>query len=132
MILIPIIALGVGVLLGFLFFTTAPPAITSYIGICVIAGLDSVFGGSRSAIEGKFKPDVFATGFISNILIALFMTLLGDKIGVPLFFVAAIVLGTRIFTNLSLIRRIALTRWADGRQRKKIESEITAQPQSTP
>lgn len=126
MILIPIVALLVGVLLGFLFASPMTPLLGTYLGMAVIAGLDSVTGGSRSALEGKFQTDVFVTGFIANILIAFFLAWLGDKIGVNLFLVAAIVLGSRIFTNLSLMRRYALTRWHDSRQRRKLEAEAAA------
>lgn len=35
-----------------------------------LAGLDAVFGGWRSAVEGKFQTDAFLSGFIADVLIA--------------------------------------------------------------
>ena len=97
-------------------------------GVAVVAGLDSVCGGSRSALEGKFRTDVFVTGFVSNIVVSIALLWLGDRIGVSLFLVIAIVMGTRIFNNLSVMRRIALTLISDARQKAKAREELAAQP----
>lgn len=95
-----------------------PGAPGQYIAIACLAGLDTILGGIRSGLEGKFYNDVFITGFVSNIGIAFFLSWLGDQIGVNLFLAAALVLGARIFTNLSLIRRFILTKYQDARQRR--------------
>lgn len=95
-----------------------PGAPGQYIAIACLAGLDTILGGIRSGLEGKFYNDVFVTGFVSNIFIAFFLSWLGDQIGVNLFLAAALVLGARIFTNLSLIRRFLLTKYQDARQRR--------------
>ena len=126
MILIPIVALVVGVIIGALLkFDTSGWSV--YMGVGVIAGLDSVCGGSRSALEGKFRTDVFVTGFLSNILLSAGMLWLGERIGVSLFLVVAIVLGARIFNNLSVMRRMALTMVSDARQRSRKREELATQ-----
>ncbi len=94
-----------------------------YIAVACLAGLDTVCGGIRSGLEGKFHNDVFITGFISNSLIAFFISWLGDQIGINLFLAAALVLGSRIYTNLSLIRRFALSKWQDARERARIQRQ---------
>ena len=127
MIFIPILALIVGVILGIVIKVPMPSWLTIYLGVATVAGLDSVFGGIRSAIEAKFRADVFMTGFFANVLIAFALTFLGDKIGVNIRLVTILVMGTRIFTNLSLIRRQILTKWHDEREKKKMEAEIRAQ-----
>ncbi len=95
-----------------------------YLAVGCLAGLDTVLGGVRSGLEGKFHTDVFLTGFVSNIVIAFFLAWLGDKIGVNLSLAVALVLGARIFTNLSLIRRFLLTKWQDARERKRLQQEL--------
>lgn len=127
MILIPILALIVGVLVGWLLKVPAGP-VGPFLGVSVLAGLDSIFGGCRSAIEGKFRSDVFVTGFFSNIIIAAGLLWLGGLISVNLFLVVALVLGTRIFNNLSIMRRMALTYFGDLRAKKKRDE---ATPQGT-
>ena len=95
-----------------------------YLAVGCLAGLDTVLGGVRSGLEGKFHTDVFLTGFVSNIVIAFFLAWLGDKIGVNLSLAVALVLGAMIFTNLSLIRRFLLTKWQDARERKRLQQEL--------
>ena len=130
MIFLPIIALLIGVLLPQFF--GLPPIATiggQYLAVACLAGLDSVCGGIRAGLEGKFHNDVFATGFVSNTVIAFFLAWLGDKIGINLVLAAIVVLGWRVFTNLSLIRRHALTRWQDRLQRikfRKTEQQTNA------
>lgn len=102
-----------------------------YIGVACLAGLDTICGGVRSGLEGKFTNEVFITGFISNVIISFFLAWLGDRIGLDLFLAVALVLGARIFTNLSLIRRYLLTKWQDARERKRLQ-EAAAKAQAAP
>jgi small basic protein len=105
-----------------------------YLAVAVLAGLDSVLGGIRSGMEGKFRNDVFVTGFVSNILIAFFLAWLGDRIFINLFLVIGLIFGTRIFNNLSLIRRYLLTRWQDAHERRRLQalSDQAAQQSDPP
>lgn len=122
MILIPLVALILGLLLGALVVKDAVPVQAApYLGVAILASLDSVSGGIRSQLDGKFQADIFITGFLANIGAAMFLTWLGDNIGIGLVQAAAVVFGIRIFTNLSLIRRIMLTRIADNKRRKLSE-----------
>lgn len=130
MIFLPIVALLIGVLLP-QFFGLPPVAgfEAQYLAVACLAGLDSVCGGVRAGLEGKFHNDVFVTGFVSNTVIAFFLAWLGDRIGINLVLAAVVVLGWRVFTNLSLIRRHALTRWQDRLQRikfRKTEQQTNA------
>jgi small basic protein len=120
--LIPLLALVVGILIGIRTAFPVSGEIGQYIGVGVLAGIDSVFGGWRAALEGKFQNDVFITGFVSNVLIASMLAALGDYIGINLFLAASLVLGWRIFNNLSMIRRHAINNWQDARARRKSET----------
>ena len=72
---------------------------------------DSVFGGIRAGLDGKFKNDIFLSGFVVNMVLAVALAFLGDQIGVQDLYLAAVVtLGGRIFLNLSVIRRQLLER----------------------
>ncbi len=119
MILIPILAMIVGLILGALVSAQVPLAWAPYMSVAVLAGLDSICGGSRSYLEGKFNQDIFVSGFLFNILIAVFFVWLGVGIGLNLMLAAALVFGMRIFTNLSLIRRLFLTKIAEKKRRNE-------------
>ena len=133
MILLPVVFLLLGILIPFaLHLQPFQGDWVRYVGIACLAGLDTVCGGIRTGLEGKFHNDVFLTGFFSNVLIAFFLAWLGDQIGVNLYLVAALVLGTRIFTNLSLIRRFLLTKWQDERERRRLQRQSTVTSTTNP
>jgi small basic protein len=106
----------VGFLLGFaltfsVFQDGIPFAIAQYQSLALLAGLDSVFGGIRAGAERRFRSDVFLTGFLVNMLLAVLLVAMGELIGVDGLHLAAVVtLGGRIFLNLSVIRRHYLER----------------------
>lgn len=125
--LIPLVVLLIAVVVASQFVQPEEGVYAQYIAVACLAGLDTVCGGVRSGLEGKFHNDVFVTGFISNVLIAFFISWLGDQIGINLFLAAALVLGSRIYTNLSLIRRYALTKWQDSRERARIQKQSQSQ-----
>jgi small basic protein len=119
----PIVALLVGLFLGVLMkIPPVPGWVGQYLAVMCLAGIDTVCGGARSILEDKFRNDVFLSGFVSNVAIAFFLAWLGDKIYINLFLAVALVLGTRIYTNLSLIRRFLMTRIEDARKRKERQS----------
>lgn len=126
--LFPLIAFLAGMALAFKVVPPISGLASIYIAVGCLAGMDTVFGGIRSGLEGKYHNDVFVTGFISNILIASFLAWLGDRIYINLYLAVALVLGQRIFTNLSLIRRYLLTKWQDARERERLQ--LLAQKQA--
>ncbi len=121
MILIPIMFLVVGVLIGVLLGKPLEGEFGIYVAVACLAGLDTICGGVRSNLEGKFDGPIMLTGFIPNILIAYALSWLGNKIGADIFLVCAFIFGMRIFTNLSVIRRILLTKWQDRKARREQE-----------
>jgi small basic protein len=131
-ILLPLLALVIGiVVVPLLGIMPLKGEWARYIAVASIAGVDTVLGGIRAGLEGKFRNDVFFTGFLANVTIAFFIAWLGDRLGIDMYLVAAIVLGSRIFTNLSLIRRWLLTKWQDSRERARREREQASAAAST-
>ena len=106
-------ALGFGVV----YFSNVPFPLAGgqYLSLAALAGLDSLIGGLRAGTEGKYKSNVFISGFLANTLLAAFLAWLGEKLGQPLALAAVVALGGRIFVNLSIIRR----HWLEGRGETK-------------
>lgn len=127
MIFVPLLALVAGVVAAKFLARPVEGDLGLYLAIACVAGFDTICGGIRSGLEGKFHNDVFVTGFVSNILIAFFLAWLGDQIGINLFLAAVLVMGTRIFTNLSLIRRYMLTKWTDNSEKRKAAKQPAGQ-----
>ena len=118
---VPAIALVVGIVVGWLINAPVNGPLANYLALCCLAAMDTIFGGTISCLENKFYADVFVTGFISNVLIAFSLAWIGDRIGLDLFLAIAVILGGRIFTNLSVIRRHLLARWQESRERKRVQ-----------
>ena len=132
MILVPILFFAIGVVLamtlqlhGFNVHLYGVGA--RYMSVACLAGLDTVLGGIRSGYEGKFQNDVFITGFVTNSLIAFAIAKLGDQIGIDMFIVVALVMGMRIFNNLSVIRRYLLQSYVDMVSRLKRKKQEEAE-----
>ena len=73
-----------------------------------MAALDTVFGGIRSSMEGKYDNFVFITGFFTNAVMAAFVCYSGLLMGIDLYMVGILIFGMRIFNNLAAIRHLFL------------------------
>lgn len=109
------------ILLGFLFGYNLeiPYTFTEYIAVAILAFLDSLFGGIASNMQNKFNMPIFVSGFFLNAIIAMFLVYLGQKLNVDIYLAAVIVFTTRLFTNLSIMRRIAIENIENNRKHKK-------------
>ena len=105
MILVAII-LGcvIGALIG-LFAPMVSYTYSGYLAIAIIAALDSVFGGILATLKKNFNLTIFITGFFGNAILAILLTILGQKLNVDIYLAAIVVFVGRIFTNLAIIRR---------------------------
>lgn len=107
--------------LGFIFGSNLeiPYTFTEYIAVAILAFLDSLFGGISSNMQKKFSMAIFISGFFLNALIAMFLVYLGQKLNVDIYLAAVIVFTTRLFTNLSIIRRIVIENMEKKRLKRK-------------
>ena len=100
-----------------------PGQYSLYAAAGLLAALDSALGGLRARVKGEFRLGVFLSGTVGNAAIAVFLTWLGDKLGIPLYLAAVVVFGTRMFQNFAEIRRELLT----SRQKSaKIDQDIVS------
>jgi len=104
--MLPILGLIIGIILGLVLKIPVPPAYVRYLGIAVLAALDSSFGGLRASLEKTFEDRLFVTGFFTNTLMAAFIVYVGDQLGISELYLAVVVaFGVRLFRNLGIIRR---------------------------
>ena len=122
------IAILIGCILGALIGMNAPMisyTYSSYLAIAIIAALDSVFGGITSVIKKNFDLKIFVTGFFGNAILAILLTILGQKLNVDIYLAAIVVFVGRMFTNLAIIRRyyvdIMMKKVEEKRNEKKVE-----------
>lgn len=125
--LLPILALGI----GFLIFwvptqnVQANEVIARYTAVAILAGLDTILGGLRASMQGKFDSAVFISGFFVNVLLAAGLLWLGEyfalqtgvgegKISVMLI-AAVVIFSGRILNNLAALRRLMIERFREKR-----------------
>ncbi len=116
--MIILVCVLIGLSLGLLFPYHIPSDVTQYIAIIILALLDSVFGAMTAHTQKNFALNTFITGIISNALLAILLTYIGNKLNVDLYLVTLLVFGTRMFTNLSAIRRFYLPKITEKFKKK--------------
>ena len=115
--LVMIIACVLGVIVGL----NAPMisyTYSSYLAIAIIAALDSVFGGVASVINKKFDMKIFISGVFGNAILAILLTVLGEKLNIDIYLAAIVVFVGRMFNNLGIIRRYYVEKWTENVKNK--------------
>ena len=100
---------------------------SSYLAIAIIAALDSVFGGIASVINKRFDIKIFISGFFGNAILAILLTMLGEKLNVDIYLAAIVVFVWRMFMNLGTIRRYYVEKWTekiDNKDTDNIEKNV--------
>ena len=121
------IAILIGCILGALIGMNAPMisyTYSSYLAIAIIAALDSVFGGITSVINKNFNLKIFATGFFGNAILAILLTILGQKLNVDIYLAAIVVFVGRMFVNLAIIRRYYVDKWSEKYFKKEKKEKV--------
>ena len=100
-----------------------------YTAVAVLAGLDTVLGGVRARITEEFDDIVFVSGFFVNVLLAMGLVWLGERLGLEagagderisaMMIAAVVVFSLRIFNNLAALRRILIERIEAGAARRR-------------
>lgn len=105
--MVAIIGLIIGILIGVFAQPSIPVELQPYLPIMVVAAFDALVGAARNYFERNFSDRAFIVSIISNVVIAALLVLLGNQMGVgsQLTTAVLVVLGIRIFSNATAIRR---------------------------
>ena len=124
------IAILIGCILGAVIGLNAPMVsytYSSYLAIAIIAALDSVFGGVTSVIKKNFDLKIFVSGFFGNGILAILLTILGQKLNVYIYLAAIVVFVGRMFLNFAIIRRYYVDKWSEMIKNRKHEENKNAE-----
>ncbi len=114
-----VLAVLVGIFLGIFIPYNLSSSMVSYLAVALIAALDSVMGGLLANINKKFNISVFMIGLISNAIFGIFLTFIGNLLGMNLSFAVLIVFGVRMFNNMAAIRRRTIDKYFERRTVEK-------------
>lgn len=107
-----LIGILIGLIIGLALNLSIPIELIKYTAVIIVGILDSLLGAIKAEItEKKYDPGIFLSGFLVNILLALGITFLGEKLGLELYLAATVAFTLRIFSNVSIIRRSLLARY---------------------
>ena len=104
---------------------------SSYLAIAIIAALDSVFGGVASVINKRFDMKIFISGFFGNAILAILLTVLGEKLNIDIYLAAIVVFVGRMFNNLGTIRRYYVEKWTEN-MKKRTEKKMQKSQEKMP
>jgi small basic protein len=104
-VLLPLLGLLIGILAGLVLQVNVGFEFSRYTAVAILAALDSVVGAVRAELDGVYDNRIFISGFVTNAVVAVILTFIGDRLGLDLYLVALITFGLRIFNNVALIRR---------------------------
>ena len=100
------VGIVLGILVGVYSNLQIPLELTKYSAVIIMGLLDALFGAIRAeTTNDKFNGYIFVSGLIFNIILSIFITILGEKLGLDLYLAAAFVFTFRIFTNVGVTRR---------------------------
>ena len=104
-----VLSVLLGVLIGALLPWSIPAQYSIYAAVMLLAALDAAAGGINARLHHKFRGSLFVSGALGNGLIAVFLTYMGERIGISLYLAAVVAFGTRLFQDFGEIRRELLT-----------------------
>lgn len=102
--LILIISCIIGIIAG-LISPIIPYSYSKYTAVAIMAALDSVIGGISGISQNKFDIKVFISGFFTNSIVAILLTMFGESLDIDIFLAAIFVFVFRIFNNIGIVRR---------------------------
>ena len=115
-----LVGILLGVLIGFEVQYSIPLAYTKYTAVVLIGILDALFGAIRAeTTKDQYNAWIFITGLIFNIILAIVITYLGEKLGLDLYLAATVVFTFRIFSNVGISRRALLQNFIDKKKKKQ-------------
>jgi len=101
------IGILVGIIIGLNISYTIPIEYIKYSAVLIIGILNSLFGALKASLtkDEDYNQTSFLTGLGFNIVLALGITLLGEKLGLDLYLAVTVAFILRIFSNLGAVRR---------------------------
>lgn len=106
-----IFGLALGVVIGAFLRFDIPPEYARYSAVAIVGILDSLFGAIKASVESKYNTMIFITGLAFNMIVAVLVTFLGDKLNLDLYLAILIAFTIRIFSNIGMIKSSTLDRY---------------------
>lgn len=115
-----ILGILLGIIGGLTIQFSIPIEYSKYSAVVIIGVMDALLGAIRAEVtKDQYNAIIFITGLLFNIILAIVITLLGEKTGLDLYLAATVVFTFRIFNNVGITRRALLQNLMDNHQKKQ-------------
>lgn len=111
----------IGIIIGVYAPVSIPIEFARYTAVGILGILDSVLGAFKADLQTKYNVTVFISGLLFNMVLAMLITYLGDRLGLDLYLAVLVVFTIRIFQNIGTIRYAFLTKFIG---KKRVQEEI--------
>lgn len=115
------IGLIIGIIIGLYTPVEIPLEFARYSAVGILGILDSLMGAIRADLQKKYNTTIFLSGLFFNMILAILITYLGDKLSLDLYLAVLIVFTFRIFANIATIRYAFLEKFIG---KKRVQEEI--------
>jgi small basic protein len=116
-----LIGLLIGLAIGYFFPVSIPIEYARYTAVGIIGLIDTLFGAWKAALQKEYNLTIFLSGLFFNMILAILITWLGDRLSLDLYLAVLVFFTFRIFNNIAVIRYSFLTRFLG---RKKVQEKI--------
>ena len=106
--LLPLLGIAAGIVLGLYVPMQIPKNYTIIVAIIILAAFDSVLGALKAYVAQEFKLGAFLGGLVFNMIVAAFLTYLGNLLNLSIYLGVIFVFVTRMFKSLSRLRKMLL------------------------
>lgn len=114
--------LTLGLILGAFLQFDIPAEYARYTAVAIVGILDSIFGAIRASVENKYNTMTFLSGLGFNMIIAVLITFVGDKLNLDLYLAVLVAFTIRIFSNIGIIKSVTVDKY--WQKRNKISEKI--------
>lgn len=110
-------SLALGLIIGTFLQFDIPPEYTRYTAVAIVGVLDSLLGAIRASIENKYSTTTFLTGLLLNMIVAVLITFIGDKLNLDLYLAISVAFTIRIFANIGTIKTTTVNKISEKIER---------------
>jgi len=110
-----------GIVIGIMSPLNIPIEFVRYTAVGILGISDSILGAVKADLQGRYNITIFISGLIFNMILAVLITYIGDRLGLDLYLAVLVVFTFRIFANIGTIRYSFLTKFLG---KKRVDEEI--------
>lgn len=99
-----------GSICGYLIPLNLNPVLNKIFSVATLAAVETLVNGLSLIIKRRFQTKIFILNFVISILIVAAFVILGDNLGLDLYYVVLLALGFKILQDLDTIKNYILNK----------------------